>query len=89
MHTELPVAKIFAIGGLISSLRVLLNFLPKPIFAISVTFSNSTHQLIGLIGGTFGLLTGFSLLSGVEILYFGFKLLRRSLKLLWTEKIDG
>ena len=25
---------------------------------------------MGLIGGTMGLLTGFSLLSGVEILYF-------------------
>ena len=25
---------------------------------------------LGLIGGTMGLLTGFSLLSGVEILYF-------------------
>ena len=47
--------------------------------------SMASHQLIGLIGGTFGLLTGFSLLSGVEILYFGFKLLRRSLKLLWAD----
>ena len=25
---------------------------------------------LGLIGGTMGLLTGFSLLSGVEIIYF-------------------
>ena len=29
---------------------------------------------IGLIGGTMGLLTGFSILSGVEILYFAAKL---------------
>ena len=29
---------------------------------------------LGLIGGTMGLLTGFSILSGVEILYFGMKL---------------
>ena len=28
---------------------------------------------IGLIGGTMGLLTGFSILSGVEILYFAAK----------------
>ena len=28
---------------------------------------------LGLIGGTMGLLTGFSLLSGIEILYFAFK----------------
>ena len=30
---------------------------------------------LGLIGGTMGLLTGFSILSGVEIIYFGFKFL--------------
>ena len=35
-------------------------------------------QLIGLVGGTMGLLTGFSMLSAVEILYFGFKFLRRN-----------
>jgi hypothetical protein len=30
---------------------------------------------LGLIGGTMGLLTGFSLLSGVEIIYFVIKFL--------------
>ena len=30
---------------------------------------------IGLIAGTMGLLTGFSILSGVEILYFAAKLI--------------
>ena len=30
---------------------------------------------LGLIGGTMGLLTGFSILSGVEIVYFAVKLL--------------
>ena len=29
---------------------------------------------LGLIGGTMGLLTGFSILSGVEIIYFAFRL---------------
>ena len=29
---------------------------------------------LGLIGGTMGLLTGFSILSGVEIIYFAVKL---------------
>ena len=29
---------------------------------------------LGLIGGTMGLLTGFSILSGVEIIYYGLKL---------------
>ena len=28
---------------------------------------------IGLIGGTMGLLTGFSILSGVEIIYFAIR----------------
>ena len=28
---------------------------------------------LGLIGGTMGLLTGFSILSGVEIIYFVFR----------------
>ena len=30
---------------------------------------------LGLIGGTMGLLTGFSILSGVEIVYFGIRFL--------------
>ena len=30
---------------------------------------------LGLIGGTMGLLTGFSILSGVEIIYFVIKFL--------------
>ena len=34
-----------------------------------------TEAQLSLIGGTMGLLTGFSILSGVEIIYFGIKLL--------------
>ena len=49
--------------------------------------SMAIHQLIGLVGGTFGLLTGFSLLSGIEVLYFTFKLIRRSLRLLWADNV--
>ena len=30
----------------------------------------TTEAQLGLIGGTMGLLTGFSILSGVEIIYF-------------------
>ena len=30
---------------------------------------------LGLIGGTMGLLTGFSILSGVEIIYYALKLI--------------
>ena len=32
---------------------------------------------LGVIGGTMGLLTGFSILSGVEIIYFIIKLFTR------------
>ena len=35
----------------------------------------TTTAAIGLVGGTMGLLTGFSILSGVEILYFAAKLI--------------
>ena len=31
------------------------------------------ESALGLIGGTMGLLTGFSILSGVEIVYYVFK----------------
>ena len=39
----------------------------------------TTEAALGLIGGTMGLFTGFSILSGVEILYYG-------LKFIWSLK---
>ena len=39
---------------------------------------------LGLIGGTMGLLTGFSILSGVEILYY---VIKRFISL-WTTRTD-
>ena len=35
---------------------------------------------LSVIGGTMGLLTGFSIISGVEILYFSVKILLSTLK---------
>ena len=35
---------------------------------------------LSAIGGTMGLLTGFSIISGVEILYFSFKIILKLLK---------
>ena len=32
-------------------------------------------DMLSAIGGTMGLLTGFSIISGVEIIYFGVKIL--------------
>ena len=35
---------------------------------------------LGLIGGTMGLFTGFSILSGIEIVYFAAKFFLRKMK---------
>ena len=37
---------------------------------LSTTCEVTTEAALGLIGGTMGLLTGFSILSGVEIIYY-------------------
>ena len=37
-------------------------------------------DMLSAIGGTMGLLTGFSIISGVEIVYFGIKILIKILK---------
>ena len=36
--------------------------------------------MLAAIGGTMGLLTGFSIMGGKEILYFGFKIILNSVK---------
>ena len=36
-------------------------------------------DMMSAIGGTMGLLTGFSIISGVEILYFTLKIFKRML----------
>ena len=55
------------------------------IYFVEIFFDTSTFDLVeqdkkmtleaqlGLIGGTMGLLTGFSILSGVEILYYAIR----------------
>ena len=37
-------------------------------------------DMLSAIGGTMGLLTGFSIISGVEIVYFGVKIILKILK---------
>ena len=37
--------------------------------------SDSPMDKLSAIGGTMGLLTGFSIISGVEIVYFGVKII--------------
>ena len=58
----------------------------RHVFNYESAFANvlkvTMEAQLGLIGGTMGLLTGFSILSGVEIIYyllrcfFGFSLIR-------------
>ena len=60
---------------------------PAPLQLVQIYFNTATYDeierdkkmtltaQIGLIGGTMGLLTGFSILSGVEILYFAAKMI--------------
>ena len=37
-------------------------------------------DMLSAIGGTMGLLTGFSIISGVEIVYFGIKIILKILR---------
>ena len=37
-------------------------------------------DMLSAIGGTMGLLTGFSIISGVEILYFGVKIILQTIR---------
>ena len=41
-------------------------------------------DMLSAIGGTMGLLTGFSIISGVEILYFAVRIATNYFKKLWT-----
>ena len=57
----------------------------EDIYFIEIFFDTSTYEKVeqdkkmtleaqlGLIGGTMGLLTGFSILSGVEVLYYAIR----------------
>ena len=38
-------------------------------------------DMLSAIGGTMGLLTGFSIISGVEIIYFAAKIIRKFMEL--------
>ena len=57
------------------------------IYFYATTFDRITKDraakfvdMLSAIGGTMGLLTGFSIISGVEIIYFGIKIILKILK---------
>ena len=76
------------------------------IFFDTATFDNvekdkkiKTEAQLSLIGGTMGLLTGFSIISGIEIIFFLFRLIyedfeiltweRMKLKCIYTAKLES
>ena len=57
------------------------------IYFYATTFDRITKDraakfvdMLSAVGGTMGLLTGFSIISGVEIVYFGIKIILKILK---------
>ena len=57
------------------------------IYFYATTFDKITKDraakfvdMLSAIGGTMGLLTGFSIISGVEIIYFGVKIILKMLQ---------
>ena len=57
------------------------------IYFYATTFDRITKDraakfvdMLAAIGGTMGLLTGFSIISGVEIVYFGLKIILKILR---------
>ena len=64
-----------------------LNLRFVRIYFYATTFDRITKDraakfvdMLSAIGGTMGLLTGFSIISGVEIVYFGIKIILKLLK---------
>ena len=71
----------------VSQLRYVKIYFETPKFEMitkdrSAKFSN----MLSAIGGTMGLLTGFSIISGVEIIYFAIKIIWNFYKKVREEK---
>ena len=63
------------------SLRfVRLHFYATTLNRITKDRAAKFVDMLSAIGGTMGLLTGFSIISGVEIVYFGIKIILKILK---------
>ena len=64
-----------------NKLRYVRIYFDTPIFdKIKKDTAVKFVDILSAIGGTMGLLTGFSIISGVEILYFSFKYLFNLIK---------
>ena len=59
-----------------NNLKYVRIFFDTPTFdRITKDRAAKFEDMLSAIGGTMGLLTGFSIISGVEILYFAFKII--------------
>ena len=64
-----------------NKLRFVRIYFDTPTFVvIEKNRAAKFEDMLSAIGGTMGLLTGFSIISGVEILYFSLKLLMENLR---------
>ena len=79
--------------SLIVDLFVKLDLKYVRIYFDATTFDKITKDraakfvdMLSAIGGTMGLLTGFSIISGVEILYFSVKIILQAVKKLFAGK---
>ena len=59
---------------------VKINFLTPTFEKITMDRAASYTDMLAAIGGTFGLLTGFSIISGVEICFFIYKIITAYVK---------
>ena len=65
-----------------NNLRLVRIFFQTPTFdRITKDRAAKFVDMLSAIGGTMGLLTGFSIISGVEIIYFAAKIIRKFLQL--------
>ena len=83
LHEEYDNYKRFLTENLVfDQVSIVANLSFAPLQVVQIYFGTATYDKIekdqkvtleaqlGVIGGTMGLLTGFSILSGVEIIYF-------------------
>ena len=65
---------------------VRMHFLATTFDRITKDRAAKFVDMLSAIGGTMGLLTGFSIISGVEILYFGVKVILNILRKRFNKK---
>ena len=71
------------------NLKYIRIYFDTPVFdKVSKDQAAKFVDILSAIGGTMGLLTGFSIISGVEILFFGAKIILKIFKKIIEKKIN-